>query len=136
MELLVNVDVDDLERGISFYAEGLGLHLERRLFDSGAAEMTGASCRLFLLEKGAGTRPARESSQTRDYRRHWTPVHLDFVVDDFRAAVDRALAAGATGEGEIETHEWGRIAYLADPFGNGFCLLEFSGRGYAAAGDV
>ncbi len=23
-----------------------------------------------------------------------------------------------------------RLAILADPFGNGFCLLEFRGRGY------
>ena len=25
---------------------------------------------------------------------------------------------------------WGRIAILADPFGHGLCLLQFSGRGY------
>jgi len=26
--------------------------------------------------------------------------------------------------------EYGRIAYMADPFGNGFDLIEFSGPGY------
>ena len=26
---------------------------------------------------------------------------------------------------------WGRHAVLADPFGNGFCVLQFEGRGYA-----
>jgi hypothetical protein len=33
--LLANVDVDDLERGIAFYREGLG----RRLFDGTVAAM-------------------------------------------------------------------------------------------------
>jgi predicted enzyme related to lactoylglutathione lyase len=33
-------------------------------------------------------------------------------------------------EGAIQTREWGRIANMADPFGNGFCLIEFIGRGY------
>jgi hypothetical protein len=30
----------------------------------------------------------------------------------------------------VTEHAYGRLALLADPFGNGFCLLEFSGRGY------
>ena len=59
-------------------------------------------------------------------------MHLDFVVSDVAAAVRRAEAAGAWLEGEIRTHEWGRIAVLADPFGHGFCLIEFVGRGYDA----
>ncbi|EAU69984.1 glyoxalase/bleomycin resistance protein/dioxygenase [Stigmatella aurantiaca DW4/3-1] len=66
----------------------------------------------------------------RSYRRHWTPVHLDFVVTDLDAAVQRARSAGATVEKEIEETKWGRIALLADPFGHGLCLLEFRGRGY------
>jgi predicted enzyme related to lactoylglutathione lyase len=57
-------------------------------------------------------------------------VHLDFVVPDLDHSVARAKSAGATVESEIETHAWGRIALLADPFGNGFCLLQFTGRGY------
>ena len=57
-------------------------------------------------------------------------MHLDFVVTDLNASLPRAIAAGATLESEIETHAYGRIAMLADPFGNGFCLLQFSGRGY------
>jgi hypothetical protein len=43
---------------------------------------------------------------------------------------ERAQAAGARLEGDIRTHEWGRIAVMADPFGHGFCLIEFLGRGY------
>jgi len=44
--------------------------------------------------------------------------------------VQRAKAAGAQLEGEIQTHKWGHIANMADPFGHGFCLIEFQGRGY------
>ena len=57
-------------------------------------------------------------------------MHLDFVVPDIAAALARAERAGALREGEVQTHGWGRIATLADPFGHGFCLIEFLGRGY------
>jgi lactoylglutathione lyase len=57
-------------------------------------------------------------------------VHLDFVVPQIEPAVARAESAGARLEGEVQTHVWGHIAVLADPFGHGFCLIEFRGRGY------
>ena len=57
-------------------------------------------------------------------------MHLDFVVPNIEAAVARARAAGASIEGAVQTHPWGRIALMADPFGHGFCLIEFLGRGY------
>jgi predicted enzyme related to lactoylglutathione lyase len=47
-------------------------------------------------------------------------------------AVRRAEAAGARLEEEVRTHEWGRLAEMADPSGHGFRLLEFLGRGYDA----
>ena len=46
------------------------------------------------------------------------------------AALARATAAGAKLEGDVRTANWGRIAVLADPFGHGFCLIEFLNRGY------
>jgi predicted enzyme related to lactoylglutathione lyase len=57
-------------------------------------------------------------------------VHLDFVVDDIETAKQRALAAGAALERDVTTHAYGKLALLADPFGNGFCLIQFTGRGY------
>ena len=33
-------------------------------------------------------------------------------------------------EGEIQTHRWGRIAHMADPFGHGICFIQLLGRGY------
>jgi lactoylglutathione lyase len=52
------------------------------------------------------------------------------VVDDLDAALARALVAGARAEGDVREAEWGRIVQLADPFGHGWCLLQFLGRGY------
>jgi lactoylglutathione lyase len=128
-ELLVNVDVDDLERGVAFFVAAFGLRPGRRL-GAGAAELLGAPVPIYLLEKPAGSRPCAGAAEPRRYARHWTPVHLDFVVGDVEAALRRAEQAGARFEGAVESHAWGRIAYGADPFGHGFCLLEFRGRGY------
>jgi catechol 2,3-dioxygenase-like lactoylglutathione lyase family enzyme len=131
MELLVNLDVDDLDRAVRFYQSGLGLRPGRRLGE-GVVEMLGGSSPIYLLEKARGSVAASTTAQKRDYTRHWTPVHLDFVVEDIGAAVERAVAAGATPEGGTQTQEWGHIARFADPFGHGFCLVEFRGRGYDA----
>ena len=133
-ELLVNIDVADLEKAIRFYGDAFGLTVGRR-FGGFGVEMLGASSALYLLVKPAGSQAVPASDQRRDYRRHWTPVHLDVVVPDIEAALARAERAGAAREGEIQTHRWGRIATLADPFGHGFCLIEFLGRGYDEIAD-
>jgi predicted enzyme related to lactoylglutathione lyase len=129
MDLLVNIDVDDLPKAVAFYEQAIGLQAGRR-FGSFAVEMLGAASPVYLLLKAGGTRPSPRADDLRRYRRHWTPVHLDVVVADVDAAVSRAIEAGATIDGEIETHAWGRIAQMADPFGHGLCLVQFLGRGY------
>jgi catechol 2,3-dioxygenase-like lactoylglutathione lyase family enzyme len=128
MSLLVNIDVDDLEKGTRFYCDGLGLKVGRR-FD-GWIELVGSSSPLYLLPKPAGSTISPVDDQKRDYARHWTPVHLDFVVPDIGEALRRALVAGATLERDVTNHAYGRLALLSDPFGNGFCLIEFRDRGY------
>jgi predicted enzyme related to lactoylglutathione lyase len=127
MRLLVNIDVEDLERATRFYCDALGLRVGRR-FD-GWIELVGAGAPIYLLPKAAGTQAFPEGSR-RTYARHWTPVHLDFVVPDIAKALARASAAGARLERDVTKHPYGRLALLADPFGNGFCLIEFTGRGY------
>ena len=129
MTLLANIDVDDLVRAEAFYVQALALKVGRRFGDAGV-ELLGASAPIYLLRKAAGSAAGDATMQTRDYRRHWTPVHLDFVVPDLAAALARAQAAGAVLEGTVRTANWGRIATLADPFGHGFCLIEFLNRGY------
>jgi predicted enzyme related to lactoylglutathione lyase len=131
VQILVNIDVDDLQRAEAFYVAAFGLTPGRRLGPD-VVELLGASAPLYLLRKTAGTAPSPRTAQRRDYQRHWTPVHLDFVVADIEAALQRALAAGATLEQAITDFAWGRLATFADPFGHGFCLLQFTGRGYDA----
>jgi catechol 2,3-dioxygenase-like lactoylglutathione lyase family enzyme len=130
MDIRICIDVPDLDRAIAFYTDGLGLRLGRRLGNDWA-ELLGAGSTVDLLTNEPGTAPLGESSpQRRDYARHWTPVHLDFVVDDVEAAAKRLLKLGATLERPVQERRWGRMANLADPFGHGIDLLEFRGRGY------
>jgi uncharacterized glyoxalase superfamily protein PhnB len=109
MEMLVNVDVDDLEKAVAFYRDALGLQAGRRLFDGSVVEMTGASSKIHLLAKAPDSAASCQTAIYRSYRRHWTPVHLDFTVKDVESAVNRAVATGAMLEGEIEIFNWGRI---------------------------
>src|ERR1700722_13777018 len=129
-ELFANIDVDDLERGVEFYTKALGLKVSRYLEAFAAVELAGASSRIYLLAKAAGTAPSAVSPAKRNYERHGTPIHLDFVVEDLDAAIQRAQAAGAAFESKTEAQDWGRLAVMVDPFGHGFCLLQFFGRGY------
>ena len=107
MELLINVDVDDLEMAIAFYQRGVGLRIRRQLFEGTVVEMLGASSPIYLMKKKAGTSASAYTSQFRDYGRHWTPVHLDFIVDDVAVAARNALAAGAKLEGELQIVQTG-----------------------------
>jgi predicted enzyme related to lactoylglutathione lyase len=129
MDLLVNIDVPDLEKATAFYVDGLGLAVGRRLGPA-VVELLGASSPIYLLTAPDGSKATASGPALRDYHRHWTPVHADFVVDDVEAALARAVAAGARAETPFRTEKWGRIVTLADPFGNGFCLIQFLGRGY------
>ena len=129
MELLVNIDVDSLEKAIHFYGAAFGLKVGRR-FGAHGVEMLGSSAPIYLLVKAEGTQASNTTSQLRRYDRHWTPVHLDFVVQEIESAVQKAISVGACLEEPIATHKWGRLALMADPFGNGFCFVQFLGRGY------
>jgi len=86
IEVHAYIDVAELERGIAFYCDGLGLSLKRRLSPSWV-QLAGANLPIFLLGN---------------------------------AIVDRP----------VQDREYGRMANMADPFGNGFDLIEFAGSGY------
>lgn len=134
MELLINIDVDDLARGVGFYENALGLRLARKLFDDTVAEMAGGTAPVYLLLKAPGSKPTSRADTRRDYRRHWTPVHLDFVVEDLEQAIERALDAGAEIEDWPQDFDWGRQATLSDPFGHGLCFIQWKGEGYGLRG--
>ncbi|MBM3650016.1 MAG: VOC family protein [Alphaproteobacteria bacterium] len=129
MALLLNIDVPDIEAAVRFYTSAFGLKVARRFGDD-FVELTGWPATVYLLTKRAGTVGA--GAEPRRYSRHWTPLHLDVVVDDLDAAVARAIEAGAALEAPAKDTPYGRIAMLGDPFGHGFCLLQFNDKGYDA----
>src|SRR5690606_34657336 len=81
MKILINIDVPELAPAIDFYCAALSLSLAR-ILDEDTAELKGGSSTLYLLRKDAGSRPVEGLADERRYARHWTPVHMDFVVDD------------------------------------------------------
>jgi len=142
MDLLVNLDVPDLAAAERLYVAAFGLRPGRR-FGTAALELLGAAVPIYLLVQPDGSQGA--AGQPRQYQRHWTPVHLDVAVADLDVALDRALAAGfvaddleaqrqdpAGARTTIRQAPWGRLVRLADPFGHGWCLLQFSAAGYDA----
>jgi predicted enzyme related to lactoylglutathione lyase len=118
MDVHVYIGVTDLEHGIAFYTQGIGLRLRCRLRPNWV-EMEGASVPIFLLV----------SNRPRDFAGPWT-VHLDFVTDDLDAAVRQAQDAGAVLDRALQEREWGRMANMTDPFGNSFDLIDFAPGGY------
>lgn len=131
MKVLVNIDVPELAPAIEFYCAALGLQLNR-IIDGDVAELTGGSCLIYLLEKPAGSRPARTLPAIRDYTRHWTPVHVDFAVDNLEEASKRAVAAGAKQESGCVQWMGSKCITFSDPFGHGFCLIAFAEGTYRA----
>jgi predicted enzyme related to lactoylglutathione lyase len=121
-EVHVYIEIDDLERGIEFYVDGLGLTVKRRLTERWV-ELAGAQMPIHLLARPEPEFESGEHVLHKDFSRHWTPVHLDFVVVDLEAAVDRAVKAGATLERRVDHPGLWQLAALADPFGNGFDLI-------------
>ncbi len=124
MKILLNIDVPDLAAAIDFYTAALGLQHNRTL-DDDVAELTGAAATIYLLHKEAGTRAVSTPPISRDYMRHWTPVHFDLVVDDVDAAASRAMAAGAVRETGHIDWRGSRCVSFRDPFGHGFCFIQF-----------
>jgi uncharacterized glyoxalase superfamily protein PhnB len=126
---IINIDVPELGPAIDFYRAALGLELNR-VIDGDVAELGGASSTLYLLQKPAGSSPKKGVETPRQYESHWTPVHVDFVVERVEEAAKRALAAGARQESECVEWMGSKCITFSDPFGHGFCLIEFEGETY------
>ncbi len=117
MEFSICIDVDDVDRAVVFYGRGLGLTVVEAHPDWAHVKL-GAQT-FWIMKAPAGA----QGQISRDYRRHWTPVHLDFTVEDIDAAVGRAIDAGGTLEGKIQRGAKGALANLSDPSGNGVDLV-------------
>ena len=124
----LSIDVPDLERGIRFYGDVFGFKEVARPFP-GLVVLKASNLSVCLLEKKAGSAPAKGTDDRRSYSRHWTPVHIDFHVDDLRSTLAKATSAGALCEELHENPEHGSVAFCSDPFGHGFCLIEHAKKG-------
>ena len=122
MHYSVSIDVPRLEDGLRLYRDALGLPEIARPVPTYVLLKCGNS-QIGLIEKAAGSKPAQGTDEVRRYERHWTPVHIDFHVDDFEAFLTNAVNAGAKCEQKFEGGARPPIAFCADPFGNGFCVV-------------
>ena len=121
IKISVSIDVSNLKKAETFYVEALGC---KKVRDQGSnmVVLSTENCNIYLQEKAAGTKPLVSSEVVRDYKRHWTPVHLDFLTENVDVVIERVLQLGGLHEGG-DSGDWGSIAYCADPFGNGFCVI-------------
>jgi predicted enzyme related to lactoylglutathione lyase len=123
----ISIDVDNIERAVDFYTRGIGLSVAERGSDCGSdwAHLTHEGQTIFIMQLPTGTDAIEGTHSPRNYSRHWTPVHLDFLVADLDRAVDRALAAGAKLDRPIQRRQkLADMANMSDPFGNGFDLIQ------------
>ena len=122
MRLSVTVDVPDLGRGIAFFAGAFGFREVARPFPAHAVLESGGQT-LGLMEKPEGSRATPAGGTERRYARHWTPVHLDLHVEDFEGTIAAVEGLGGTVEAVHRVPGRGPVAFCADPFGHGFCVL-------------
>jgi len=122
MNYSVTIDVPKLDDGLRFYRDALGLVVVAQPVATYVILKYGDS-QIGLIEKRAGTHPAKGCDDVRRYERHWTPVHIDFHVDDFEVVLANALRAGAKCEQKFDGAGRPPIAFCSDPFGNGFCIV-------------
>ena len=123
ISISVSVDVPSLDEGLRFCGEAFGFTKVSEPFP-GVAVLHADSAELLLLARESGTAPCPHTEAKRHYNRHWTPVHIDFHVDDFKASLTKALGAGAKQERLFEKPGRPAVAFCSDPFGHGFCLIE------------
>ena len=123
LDVSISIDVPDMTKGLRFYADAFGFSKVAEPYP-GVAVLRAGNLSVTLLEKREQTNPAPSARDVRRYDRHWTPVHLDIHVEDLKAALDKAVKAGAIKEQFFENPEHGSAAFCSDPFGHGFCLLE------------
>jgi catechol 2,3-dioxygenase-like lactoylglutathione lyase family enzyme len=122
MRCAVTIDVPSLDDGLRFYRDALGLvEVARPIATYAILECGGVQ--VGLMEKRAGSSPAKGSGEVRRYERHWTPVHIDFHVDDFERVLAAALSADAICEQKFEGGARPPVAFCSDPFGHGFCII-------------
>ena len=122
-KISVCIDVSEMKKAIQFYTKALGCELVEK--KEQYTELVADGLTIYLAENAAGTNPLINGKAARNYERHWTPIHLDVHVSDIDKSVSMVAELGGIKEGE-KSGDWGSVAFCADPFGNGFCLMQYN----------
>lgn len=120
-EISISIDVSDMGKAVLFYTKALGCTELRAGEDT--TKLKAENVSIFLLQKESGSNPLINGTSSRNYERHWTPVHLDFNVTEIEKIASLVKEYGGVIEG-AESGDWGTVEFCADPFGNGFCLCQ------------
>jgi methylmalonyl-CoA/ethylmalonyl-CoA epimerase len=128
LELRVALTTDDYERLVAFYQEGLGLDI--------AQNWTSDQGRVLMFELGRGTleifdeRQADLVDRLEVGQRVSGPVRFALQVPDVHAAIERAVAWGATLVHEPVMTPWGDYnARLQSPDGLQITLFQVADKG-------
>ncbi len=122
-EVSISIDVSDMKKAVLFYTKALGCTEIRAGEDT--TKLSANNVNIFLLKKESKSNPLIAGTSSRNYDRHWTPVHLDFNVSEIEKIVALVKELGGSNEGS-ESGDWGAVEFCADPFGNGFCLCQIN----------
>jgi predicted enzyme related to lactoylglutathione lyase len=114
------IDVADLDKAGAFYCQALQCTEVGR--NPRNVRVAAGGTELYLMLRPEGSMPFPAATEGRSFARHWTPVHLDFHVEDVERSTSEIVRLGGTVEGQ-ESGDWGSLTRCADPFGNGFCLV-------------
>lgn len=122
-KISVCIDISEMKKGIKFYTEALGCQLIKE--GDEYTELSFDGLKMYLIARENGTNPLITGEAVRNYERHWTPIHLDFHVSNIDQCISSIIELGGVKEGE-SSGDWGSAAFCADPFGNGFCVMEYN----------
>ncbi len=121
-KISVCIDVPEVAIATEFYTKALECELVSKTKQYTELVVDGLT--IYLGENASGTNPLIKGKAVRNYERHWTPIHLDFHVTDLDKSISLIEELGGTKEGE-RSGDWGSVVFCADPFGNGFCVLQY-----------
>ena len=118
----ISIDVPELEAGLAFYQAVFRFEEVARPFDT-MAVLNAGNASICVHGKHEGSESSAASGEPRRYARHWTPVHLDFHVENLMPIVDKITEAGGQIEQLLLDQGPRPVAFCSDPFGNGFCVI-------------
>ena len=79
-QISISIDVPDMTKAIAFYSKALACTVVRE--GEKISQLSADNIKIYLFNKAAGTNPLIRGTSSRQYDRHWTPVHLDFIISN------------------------------------------------------